>query len=169
MAQLFDSTLGGTATTIDTGAAGVAQTANVLLVVIYARTDQAATIKSDCIVRFNNDAAANYDQNQVDETNGAVTGGTNAGGNFAPKVPGASVSANIFAALTLWIPAYTQTTGHKAVIVHTGWSDSTVANDVVQVFGARWRSIAAITRLSITAGGGSNFVAGTRMTIYGLT
>lgn len=168
-AQLFDSTLSGAAASIDSGANGIAQTASTLLIVILARTTQ-AVVTSTVQLRFNGDSGANYDRAQMSSTAGAAPAGATAAGgtNIDPPVPGSSVGANTFASWMIWVPAYTQTTAHKMLSGTGGWAEATATNDVIASTTGKWRNTAAITQVSITAGSG-NLVAGSRLTVYGLT
>ena len=169
LAQLFDSTLGAPATTIDTGASGVPQTANALQLVIFARTS-AAAVQSNLQLTLNGDTGANYDFQETRATNATLTTTSDlATANFNIWIPGASVGANCFATAIITFSAYLQTAAHKACVSESGWGDGVAANSFSQWITGRWRNTAAITQITLTAGGGSNFATGSRMTIYGMT
>lgn len=165
---IYDSTLGGDAASIDTGAAGISTSFNHLLILAYARTTQAVVV-STAPITVNNDTAGNYDRQNITGT-AAVASAAEAiaGTNIAnPGVPGASAVAGSFAAILLVIPAYAQTTGHKTGLTFSGYGEDTSGDMRVSVTVGRWRNTAAISRLAITAGSG-NLLAGSRLTVYGI-
>jgi hypothetical protein len=166
-AQLFDSTLGADTASIDTGANGVPQTYNHLLVVAIAKTSQAVVI-SDGLWRFNADAGGNYDRQTLRARSAATTSGAAAAATSVDiNYPGSSNAAGHFGLSAMFIPAYRQTTAHGLLVEMGGWADSTIANSEAHVNIGDWRNTAAITQLSVTAGSG-NLIAGSRVTIYGL-
>ncbi len=164
---LFDSTLGGDAASIDTGAGGIAQTAASLLVMILARTSEATTI-STVNVTVNNDTGSNYEREQLTVTNATVAGGNAlAAANWSLGVDGDSQEAGAVTLLSILIHGYTQTTFHKSGLALHNVPDDTAANNRIQFDGLRWKSTAAISRMKVAAGSG-NLRAGSRMTVYGL-
>lgn len=167
MRTLFDSTLGANAAAIDTGANGIAQTADLLWISLLARTTEAIII-SNVNVTFNNDTAANYDVQALSGIGASAGAGNVAGAtsiNF--QVPGASVQASAFGAWSILVPAYLQTTAHKQVIGHGSYTDGGGSGNA-NVRTGRWRNTAAITRIAFTAGSGT-LLAGTRVTVLGLS
>lgn len=166
--QLFDSTLGADAAAIDTGANGVAQTANHLLIVLLLRTTQAA-VGSNTNVTLNNDSGANYDRVNVTANSTSPTSSAGAAESACVVItPGASVAnASLFASAVILVPAYVQTTANKSLLPLAGYADSTTTDGLVQIRPTLWRSTAAVTRVAATAASG-NLKAGSRMTIYGL-
>ena len=166
-ALLFDSTLGAPAATIDTGAAGVAGTQNLLEIHVLARTTQAVPISSFALT-LNNDGTAIYERVYNTMTNNVVTGAnelTNTGGTF--NAAGATAAASIFSSLWLVIPSYAQTTAFKVGTYIETVPDTAAANTRVLSGGFGYRATAAISRVAITAGGASNFATGTRLLILG--
>jgi hypothetical protein len=166
--QLFDATLGADAASIDTGAAGIAQTANHLLVMLYLRSTQ-AIVGANVNVTLNGDGAAHYDRVNITGNSTAAT--TSAGASesaIGVPLPGASVaSATLFGPALLLIPSYRQTTGDKLVIPIAGYADATITDSIVQVRPTHWQSSAAISQITVAAQV-NNLKAGSRMTIYGL-
>lgn len=166
--SLFDSTLAAPAASIDTGAAGVSQAFNHLLIVLLARSTQAVG-QANVNVTFNADAAGNYDRvNVTGASTGASASAATADSAATVLVAGGSIgSATVFGAAHLLIPAYRQTTADKQVLLLTGFADATASDGIVQGAMKHWRSTAAITQITATAASG-NLAAGSRMTIYGL-
>lgn len=167
--QLFDLTLSGSAVSID--ANGIGQTANTLLIMLKLR-DDGAVVLSSANIRFNNDSTAgHYNCETVQGINATATAiaSTSTAISLANCV-GANASADSYGVSALSVPAYRDAhlktlTGSVGVFGTTG----TVATYEQQAAAAVWISTAAITRVTVTPGDGTNFVAGSRMTIYGLT
>lgn len=169
MSLLFDSTLSVAAGTIDTGANGIAGTSSALIVVAYLRSNRAATTDG-CTLRFNNDATAVY-YTQSSEAFGVTANGIEtlaASSINLENVPGASSTANVFSPITFMVPAYAQTTGGKAVNGMAGYRTGTGSGNLLAkgLLGF-WDSTAAISRLAFIATTGQ-FIAGSRLTVYGL-
>lgn len=169
--QLFDSTLGGTATSIDTAA--VLAGYNHLRVVFQGRSDRAGQVFEGVNLRFNNDSGSNYDSinsdffgtaDQVDV--GEVLAGTSA---QCGSITGATGVANVPGGFIIDIPNYGGTTFHKTFVSVGGiiYANSTTNLHNV-LYSGKWRSTAAITRVALLTRNGSNFIAGTRLTVYGL-
>lgn len=166
LVKIFDSTLGVAGTTIDTGAGGIPGGHADLIVLLVGRTTQ-AVVNSAADFTINNDTAAHYDYGRIDQTGATITGSdTVAQTSFFGWIDGASADANYPGVLILFIPSYDQTTFFKVGTVFGGSTDfSTNGRQAPMHFG--WRSTAAITRFTATADAASNFVAGSRMVIYG--
>jgi hypothetical protein len=168
MAQLYDNVLSGTTASWDVQ--NISQAYNHLRIVLYGRGDNAAT-ETTVSLRFNNDSAANYDWSIAAFTN-ASTVSANSAASAAQisgvVLPGATAPASSFGSSTFDIPAYAGTVGQKNV-QNAGWykRNTTAADFITSVGGGIWRSTSAINRIQIIGGTGS-FIAGSRLTIYGL-
>jgi len=164
--KLFDSTLGANTASIDSGAGGFSQVYDHLMVLIIARTTQAA-VQSTITMQFNNDGGANYDTVRITDVASTVSGNTSlAQTAFTFSCVGANADAGDASAQDLFIPAYAQTTFHKTGTVRTSHCEDTAADNIVEMKSFRWRSTAAINRVAITAGSGS-LLAGSRLCVYG--
>lgn len=168
LGAIFDTTLGGTATAVDI--TSISASYAHLLVVAYARSDVAAT-STGLALRFNNDVAANYDFQQLLGT--AAT--PSAAEAFAQtqmttgSMPGATAGANLFNASITFIPHYAGSTNNKLALSISATKIGTTTGSVTAyLFGGFWRSSAAINRVTLLPVVGSNFVAGTRVTLYGM-
>jgi hypothetical protein len=147
----------------------ISQAYNHLKIILFGRGDNAAN-GILTLLRFNNDSAANYDWQDL-FAQGAVAGGAE---TFAAttirigQVTGSTGDANLAGFIEIMIPCYALTTFEKRLSATSSAKVNTSANGMqVDVFDGSWRSTAAINRITIfpTAG---NFVAGSRLTIYGL-
>ena len=168
-AVLFDQTLGAAAATIDTGAGGIAAGYKNLLVVVYARS--AGTGTGDAVrFTFNNDTGANYDLVQMRNLSGTVSAPSAfaAASGIICNVPTSSQTASYFGGGRMVVPSYDATTaGFKVTEAAGGYALAAITGSQQQNTINAWRSTAAITQMAIVLGSGSNFVAGSRLTIYG--
>jgi hypothetical protein len=131
------------------------------------RTDE-AVVASTCKLLLNNDTAANYDRQNIRAANTTVSGTGSAGvsDGWTLNVAGASNASGVFHVMRITFPFYAQTTAQKVGECVMGRADTTGANSIADVQVFNWRSTAAITRIAISAVA-NNFIAGSRMLIYG--
>lgn len=148
---------------------GINQTFAHLLVVAYLRGDTVA-VSTNAMLRFNGDAGANYDYQLLDGS--AAT--ASAGEAFAQTsltaglAAAASAGANLFSAHHITIPHYAQASNNKAASINSALKTGTASGNLVcRAVAGFWRSNSAITQVSLTPAAG-NFVAGSRVTIYGV-
>lgn len=168
--KLFDQTLAVDALTIDTGAGGIAAGYGVLQVFIYGRTDEPGP-GTECHVRLNGDAGANYDWQRVSGNATSVVASSVVSDNgFDGFVAAAGTVANGFGVIELVIPAYDNTVGFKAARWTDGFADAGGGSGRIAAKSGIWRNTAAISRLSVQAAfsGTVKFRAGSRMLIYGM-
>lgn len=168
---LFDSTLGGTATSIDTST--VLGGYKHLRGYLTAKSDRAGQVFEGVDIQFNGDTGSNYDSinsdffgtaDQVDI--GESIGGT--AGLFA-SISGASGVANVPGAVVFDVPNYGGTTFHKTYESVGGVKYASSTTNIHNVlYSGVWRSTAAITRIVVKTRNSSNFIAGTRLTVYGM-
>lgn len=169
LTSVFDSTLGAPAANIDTGANGVPQTFNGLLIVLLARC--AGAVNSDTFaVTLNNDGGANYDSILNQNLSGTIASASSFAGTkmIVGNMPGANSTASYAGEAICFIHGYTQTTFFKSCTSISGFPLAAITNSQTSVINSSWRSTSAITRIAVAAGAGSNLVAGSRMTIYGI-
>lgn len=143
-----------------------------LMVEVYLRCEQAITI-TGAAWRFNADATASYDIQYMQGGAGTAA----AGEAFAQThdnalsvfCPGTSATANVFAASTIYIPDYADTTKNKMAIVESGakWG-TTTGTLLTRQSVVAWRNNAAITRMEFFNLSVANLSAGSRVTLYGM-
>ncbi len=167
MVQLFDSTLAATAATFDI--TSISGAYNHLKILAQLRTNQATTDDyAKCT--FNNDSGNNYDGNAfytVDTT--LSLSGAESGIAFwrIANVVGANGTAGDFTVIDCAIPNYKGTTARKQAV--SRWFSRAASNRAIMGnSGGNWRDTSAITRITITAGGGSSFIIGSRVMLYGI-
>lgn len=167
---ISDSTLGGDGVFSFTSIAG---TFKHLQLVCYLRTDRAAT-EDDLGIRFNNDTAANYDGYAFKASG---TGPTTAAGEALAATSikqtngcvGTNATANVFGSCTILIPHYAGTANQKVAQISISKKIGTATGNLHVMTGVGgWRSTAAITRVDLLPLVGTNFKAGSRVTLYGL-
>jgi hypothetical protein len=176
-AVLADSgVLGGTQATIDTNTilgGNIPQTYSHLKVVIRARSS-AAVLADSVYMRVNNDSGTNYDWQYLD-AKGAVVGAgeglTDTKGYLGDTVAASSASSR-FSTHTFTIPMYVSTLGRFSYsgtsVAANGNATNTSGINTVFNFGGEYDGAAvALTRLTFILTGGS-FVAGSRVTVYGM-
>lgn len=165
--SVFDTTLGASAATIDI--TGISATYAHLMISIYARGDNASAT-SVASIQFNGDAAANYDYQQLQGLAAAAGAAETFAATSAPVgvIPANSAGANLFGTCEVFIPHYAGSTNNKQTVAINAYKTGTTTGLVgVEMFGAGWRSTAAINRITLLLSAG-NLVAGTRVTIHAL-
>lgn len=168
--RISKTVLSGTAANFDITA--IPATFTHLLLVSLTR-DDGAVAASWLNMTFNADGGANYDREQA--TFAANT--ANASGNSGQTVltvglsVGANATANVFAASMLLIPFYATTVPFKAVTAVSGdlATLGTTTTYTAGAFQGLWRSTAAINEITVAPGNGTHFVAGSGLTLYGIT
>lgn len=164
---LYDNTLSGAAASIDTGANSIASGHQHLIIVMLARGSQAAS-NVDNQIQFNADTAAHYDDNayrSLNGTGGTVTDTASTAAEFS-QVIGASGTASYSSPIIGFIPGYDQTTFFKSLVYLSGWVVTPVTAYQNWMGHSVWRSTAAITEIKVFPSAG-NYVAGSRLTVYG--
>lgn len=165
--SISDTTLGGSAANIDISS--IVGTYAHLFVVVYARGDVAAGSPA-LWVRFNGDTAANYDYQQLQSTAATVNASESFGVTAitAGLFPGNSAGANLFGVCIGFIPHYAGSSNNKMALATSAFKTGVATGNLVnQLNGGSWRSNAAINRITLLPNSG-NFVAGTRVTLYGM-
>lgn len=167
---LYDSVLSAAAASFDVQSISAGY--NDLLLRFMGRCAGAVTTDT-VIVRFNNDSGTNYhrvlEYGRADATT-AATGNASATGSWIGDIPGATATAAYAGLYEMTISSYSLTTFNKIFRSHGGFARGTATTDIYEenVFGM-WLSTVAINRVTVSMLGGSNFDAGSRLAIYGLS
>lgn len=171
--QIFDSTLGANAATIDTGAGAIAGSFSHLRVVVHARSVTVAALDT-VLLQLNADAtSAHYATNRTSGSNGGVTNASDNGtlaGAYIGISTAANATAGFFGCCEALIPSYASALA-KDIVSFSSVIDTFAAptNWTQRAGGTVWNQTGAVTRLAIVCGSGANFLAGSRLTVYGLT
>lgn len=161
--MLFDSTLGGSAASIDSGAGSITAGGYFVRVLLGLRQDTAGANPS-FTVRVNNDSSAIYDIEIARDLNGVYTGGPAVGQtSWTLTASGAGSDAGSFTSYVIDFLLYDLTTFHKEGTCYGGQATNTTTSNLIQTSQLKYRSTTAISRIAVTSGG--NFIAGSRMTV----
>lgn len=166
--SIFDTTLGGSAANVDI--TGIVGTYAHLMLVVYGRSDAAAAVIEPSLIRLNGDAATNYDYQVLHGTASSALAVENFAVSSAQigNVPASSAGVNLFGCQLVFIPHYAGTSNNKALVALSSSKTGTTTSLMdVAISACFWRSSAAITRITLLPAAG-NFVAGTRVTLYGM-
>lgn len=160
-------TLTGTAASVTFSS--IPSTYNHLQIRAVARTDRSGSADDLMMLRLNGDTAANYNSHYLYGAGGTPASASSLTDTYIRnnmRVAGATFATSGFAPLILDILDYSATTKYKTVRSFSGLSGTT--NEVTLGSGA-WRNTAAITTIQfgmyLTS---TNFVAGTRFSLYGI-
>ena len=168
MVQLSDTLLGASAASVDITSIPAHWTH--LRLVAYARGDTAAANVS-LLCRFNGDTGNNYDAILASNSHSATlltAEGLAQASMRLGDIAGSTAPASAFDGWEIVIPEYAGTTGHKTARANGALKgNTTTGNLFVEIGAGWWRSTAAINRITLFPGAG-NFVAGTRVSLYGM-
>lgn len=164
---LYDSTLAASAANFDIQ--NIPASYKHLHLFLQGRSDRAAQTLDTVILRANNDSGANYDTQQLQGVDVAVSTSETFGATSASlgEITAASSTADAAGMIFVLIPNYAGTTFHKTFFASCYDPKSGTSMTIV-MNGSRWASTSAINRLTVISGTASNFIAGTRVTLYGM-
>ncbi len=131
----------------------------------------AATTNDAINMQANGDTGSNYDrQATYSVATGSASGlQTLAGAGVAFSVPCTTAPADEPGTYEITIPNYSSAVFRKMANVVGGWYQTTLAAGLSQQSDVwHWRNTSAITQLVFSIAGGSNFITGTRFTLYGI-
>jgi hypothetical protein len=165
---IYDEILSATLSSWDKTA--IPQTYNSLMFVLKGKTNQAANA-SVINMRINNDSGSVYNYMTVQ---GLGTGTADDSEQFSQtamrigQISANSATANYCGSIKVLIPNYTDTTFFKPIMSECFNQVNTSTNGVTEEneYGS-YNGTAAVTRITVYPASGS-FIAGTRLTLYGL-
>jgi hypothetical protein len=166
LSLISTSVLGAPAANFDL--TSIPQTFNHLRVVYLGATSDAGAV----VVRstYNGDSSAIYDYQTVGSSSGTASGSetlASAFGRWGAIPPSTATSNGGFGVID--IPFYTGTAFHKMSNFSGGYSTGTATGNLhIDYFWNRWRSTAAITRITIALSAG-NWITGSSCSLYGIT
>lgn len=164
--QLASSQLTGASASFDL--TSIPQVYNHLKLVMSLRGDDAST-GVNVLVRFNGDAGANYDFEQLEAYATSTSAAESFGSTFwtVAGAPAASAPASAFAAITIWIPQYSYASALKTALSDYSVEYAASSGNLRRgMIGGVWHNTAAINRITILAAAG-NWVVGSRVSLYG--
>lgn len=162
--EIATTTLGSAQTSVTFSS--IAGTYDHLQVVIAAETDRVST-EDPIVIQFNTDTTGtNYFR--VQQALAAAARVDNAVNNgVAGYASGTTSSANAFGTNIIDIPFYTDTTVDRTYFSRYLLIESTTVHNSGIVHG-RWNNTSAITQITFIPGVGTNFVTGSKFTLYGI-
>lgn len=169
-ALIGSQTLGANAASM--GVSGIPGTYTHLDVVLMCRA-AAGGIPTYCVIQFNSDTtAANYQS----ELEGAVGNATQfqtlltANNGISTQIEVATSLASTFAPIRFAIPGYAMTVDKVVTGTSARYGDgSGGSNPLSASFSGLWKSTAAITSITVAVQGGANLVAGSTISVYGMS
>jgi hypothetical protein len=165
---IFDRTLSADAANIDTGVI-IPPDFRHLLIIVNVRTTE-AVVESLAQIRFNGDSGANYDEQDNRVINTSFSGAlTLLGTELNLRALGASAPSNRFTQHTMTIADYSKNAAYKNITGGYVSISGTAATCRTGNKSAIWHNTAAITRILLQAVSPSNLLAGTTITIFGLS
>jgi hypothetical protein len=169
MTFISQTTLSGSVTSITFSS--ISGSFRHLFIECQLRTDRVSEWDS-VLLRFNSDTGANYDRQQL-YTSGATLGASvsRAATSMAGAVAEAANSrASNFAPGIIFIPFYKETDAEKWIMgLGAYYGDVSADTDMLSIFRTnRWRSTVAITSITILPETGTNFVSGSKVSLYGI-
>jgi len=166
--QITRTELSGSASSV--AFTSIPQTYDHLELTAYMRDDRSATsddlLMSLTPVGGSNDTTdANYDTQLLQGAGSTDTATTSGADRTIGNIAGNSETANVFGVLTITLYNYTKTDRHKHSISVSGRGDSATG---VYMRSNRWENTAAIEAITLTPSAGSNFLAGSVVTLRGI-
>lgn len=132
-----------------------------------ARTDRAGTAADIITMIFNGDTATNYsDHYLIGDGSGVSSSNATSQNNmeFATAY-GATGTTNAFSPFVCDILDWSSTSKNKTIRTLSGQPTN---YNQIGLYSGLWRSTAAITSITLDQIGGTNFVSGSRFSLYGI-
>lgn len=144
-----------------------------LKVIASLRTDRASNSTDNPLLTLNADTTdANYDRQRLSAAAASPTSSETlgaAGSRSLNTIPASTAAANHFGIHEILFPNYANTSTHKLVMAHSfSWAVRTTGGLVVGMVVIGWASTEAIGTITLTPSLGTNFVAGSTASLYGI-
>lgn len=142
-----------------------------LRIFVSARSDRSGQVFEGVDIQFNGDTGSNYDSVNPDFNNSGGTFAESIGGTagYLGSITGATATASRVGSFEVSIPNYSGTTFHKGYVVNNNVVYGTSTGNVHTVINSGlWRDTSGITSVTIKTRNGSNFIAGSRFTVYAI-
>lgn len=169
-ALIGSQTLGVNAASM--GVSGIPGTYSHLDVVMMCRA-AAGALPTYCVIQFNADTtAANY-QSEIEGAVGAATQFQTlltANNGISAQIEVGGSLANSFAPIRFAVPLYAAAVNKNVTGTAARFGDgSGGSNPLSASFSGLWKSTAAITSITVAVQGGANLVAGSSISVYGMS
>jgi hypothetical protein len=124
-----------------------------------------ATAAATLVYRLNGDTASNYSSHELVGNGSTVTSGSFLSTRaFFGVSPGSSSTANVFSSIVFDLLDPFSTTKNKTSRTLGGQT----SNNFIYLYSGSHRSTASLTSIQIYDNGDTNFVAGSRFSLYGI-
>ena len=146
---------------------GLGSTYQHLQLRILVRTDRANN-EDWMIMRFNSDTGSNYSDHHLYGQGSSVYSNASTSSSYISAmgaIVGNNATANSFAGGVIDILDPFETTKYTTTRTLGGFASTT---NSIRLESGNWRNTAALTAITLDQGGGSNFVSGSRFSLYGL-
>ena len=129
------------------------------------RTNRGTFANDELAMRFNADSAGNYSWHRLEGTGSSVGSSPSANATFvqAGITSASGAVANNFSAIVTDILDPFETTKFKTTRSLAGFTGG-----AIQLMSGNWRNTGAITTIALTPLLGTNFIAGSRFSLYGI-
>lgn len=131
-----------------------------------------ASVNSNLWARYNNDSAANYGWSYIYGNNGTASATSTGGANYDLMIyggPGNTNTSTYWSSFWSYIGDYQKTTAKQTLTFSTRITPNNTGDSYATGHGGQWRSSSAITSIVYVNSTGSNILAGTSITIYGIS
>jgi len=134
---------------------------------IAARTDRASYVDS-AMIQFNADTGTNYRAHYLIGNGSSVTSGADVQSDriYAARIAGANGGTSVFGAGVCDILDAYSSTKNKTTRSLSGYTTS--SGSEIYLFSGLWMNTNSLTSVRLFPNVGSNFVAGSRFSIYGI-
>jgi len=144
----------------------IPQTFTDLVLVLSTRQNTGGITGGDGRMYFN-DSTTGYSGRQLGGSgSSAFSESTTAAGRFAGFLNGSASTSNTFANTQIYIPNYTGSTNKSWSVDSVNEDNGTFAYQTIQA--SLWSNTAAITKITYSDVGGTNFAAGSMVSLYGV-
>ena len=121
--------------------------------------------------QFNGDTGSNYSHVDIQTTGSTPTTYDDSGSAIGyPCIMGAAGNTAMFGLMKIWIPNYANTANYKQALFESYAANYTSGSSYwgLKVTSGQWLSTAAITSFTTAINGGTDFLAASTYTIYGV-
>jgi hypothetical protein len=143
----------------------IPQTYTDLKIVTSVRCDFAA-VRLAGAIRFNGDASSLYSDTIVSGDGASASSGrSQTTFGYTSETTGTTATANVFANNDIYIPNYTSTMFKQYL---SDSSSEHIGNQGNFLYAGLYRANSRITSITLFPGGGANFIANSKFTLYGI-
>lgn len=142
-----------------------------LWLIVSGRWNTAATFSTTTRIEINGSSASDYSQTWLRGTGTSVSSTRHSAQTSwrATNDPAATATASTFGNMSVYIPAYKNTSNFKQAVMEFASENNSSTDYWIGCTGALWRSTSAVTSLKILEASASSLVQYSTATLYGIT